>query len=281
MPIKAMPEPTQIDSIANQKAYIHFAGVLGLFRSQNESIMTDISKLLDRFDEFQFDALVVNKHSNSPFSAVDTDPSQQAIIGALTTEANQVIQGPPGTGKTQSLSALITNALANNLKILVVCEKKTAMDAILKKLNETDTQLGSLVALIEDVNSQRDGIINSVRDRLRNLSQYARFNQTNYTTVREIVETKAAELNHQHKQLDKKIYLGKSWTELVGEFLKRQKVADFAELNPKLDYKQFKFQNDERELGEIVSKIKTAKKLYADVKRLDHPLEILRDEVFK
>ena len=75
--------------------------------------------------------------------------------------------------------------------------------------------------------------------------------------------------------------MGKSWTELVGEFLKRQKVADFAELKPKLDYKQFKFQEDEKELAEIVSQIKTAKKLYADVNQLNHPLEILNDAIFK
>jgi len=162
-----------------------------------------------------------------------------------------------------------------------VCEKKTALDVIKNNLHRENDQLGALAAVVEDINKDRDGIVNSVRDRLGNLSQYASFNQTNYTTVRETVEVKAAELNHQHKQLDKKIYFGKSWTELVGEFLKRQKVADFETLKPKLDYKQFKFQEDEKELAEIVSRIKTAKKLYADVKRLDHPLEILGDVIFK
>lgn len=64
-------------------------------------------------------------------------------------------------------------------------------------------------------------------------------------------------------------------------FFEATKVADFADLNSKLDYKQFKFTEDERELPEFVKKIKTAKKLYAYVNRLDHPLEILNNEVFK
>ena len=279
-PINPIPESSILESISNNKPWIHFGGIFGLFRTQKESIITDIDKIIGRFDEFNFENLAVENFSGTPHSAVETDPSQQEILNTLGIEPKKVIQGPPGTGKTQSLSALITNALANNLKVLLVCEKRTALEAILKKLNETDTQLASLVALIEDVNSQRDVIVNSVRLRLDNISQYASFNQTSYTNVRQAVEEKAEELNKQHKQLDKKIYQGKSWTELVGEFLKRQKVVDFADLKPKLDYKQFKFEQDEKELSEIVSKIKTAKKLYADVKRLDHPLEILNDEIF-
>lgn len=280
-PLRNIPEASALESVSGNIPWIHFGGVFGLFRTQKESIITDIDKIIDKFDEFDFENLEVENFSGTAHSAVETDPSQQEILTSLGIEPKKIIQGPPGTGKSQSLTALITNALANNLKCLVVCEKKTALDVIKNNLHRENDQLGALAAVVEDINKDRDGIVNSVRDRLGNLSQYASFNQTNYTTVRETVEAKAAELNHQHKQLDKKIYLGKSWTELVGEFLKRQKVADFESLKPKLDYKQFKFQEDEKELAEIVSKIKTAKKLYADVKRLDHPLEILSDAIFK
>ncbi len=280
-PLRNIPEASALESVSGNIPWIHFGGVFGLFRTQKESIITDIDKIIVKFDDFEFENLKVENFTGTAHSAVETDPSQQEILTTLGIERKKIIQGPPGTGKSQSLTALITNALANNLKCLVVCEKKTALDVIKNNLHRESDQLGALAAVIEDINKDRDGIVNSVRDRLGNLSQYASFNQTNYTTVREIVETNAAELNHQHKQLDKKIYLGKSWTELVGEFLKRQKVADFETLKPKLDYKQFKFQEDEKELAEIVSKIKMAKKLYADVKLLDHPLEILSDAIFK
>jgi superfamily I DNA and/or RNA helicase/very-short-patch-repair endonuclease len=107
------------------------------------------------------------------------------------------------------------------------------------------------------------------------------FNQTNYSTAKETVDAKVKDINYQHKQLDEKIYQGKTWTELVGEFLKRQKIVDYSRLKSKLDFKNFKFQNDEKELAIIVDKIRIAKKLYADVKGLEHPLEILSDEIFK
>lgn len=280
-PLKNIPEATALESVSNNLPWIYFGGVFGLFRTQKESIITDIDKLIDKFNEFDFENLEVEQFSGTAHSAVETDPSQQEILTTLGIEPKKIIQGPPGTGKSQSLTALITNALANNLKCLVVCEKKTALDVIKNNLHKENDQLGALAAVVEDINKDRDGIVNSVRDRLSNLSQFGSFNQTNYRNIRETVETKAEELNQQHKQLDKKIYQGKSWTELVGEFLKRQKIADFTGLKPKLDYKQFRFTEDERELPEFVSKIRTAKKLYADVNHLDHPLEILSDAVFK
>ncbi len=279
-PINAIPEAASLESISGNVPWIYFGGVFGLFRTQKESIITDIDRIIERFDDFDFENLTVENFSGTSHSAVETDPSQQEILNTLCIEPRKIIQGPPGTGKSQSLTALITNALANNLKCLVVCEKKTALDVIKNNLLKESDHLGALAAVVEDINKDRDGIVNSVRDRLSNLSLYTNYNLSDYNSIRETVETKVSELNSQHKQLDQKIYLGKPWTDLVGKFIKRQKDNDFTELNFKLDYKQFKFQSDEKELSDIISIIKTAKKLYDEIKRLDHPLEILSDDVF-
>jgi very-short-patch-repair endonuclease len=279
-PLKNIPDSKALESFAGNLPWIHFGGVFGLFRAQKESIISDFDKIIENFNDFSFDKLQVENYSGTVHSSVETDPSQQEILATLGIEPKKIIQGPPGTGKSQTLTALITNVLANNLKCLVVCEKKTALDVIKNNLTRENEQLGALAAVIEDINKDRDGIVNSVRDRLSNINDNERYNQTNYNTARETIENKSEELNKQHKLLDKKIYQGKSWTELVGEYLKRQKSADYSVLKPKLDNKQFQFQNDEKELVEIVGKIKTGKKLYSEINRLDHPLEILRDEIF-
>lgn len=280
-PVKNIPEANALESISGNIPWIYFGGVFGLFRTQKESIITDIDKIISNFNKYDFEKLKVENFAGTEHSAIETDPSQQEILSTLGIEPNKIIQGPPGTGKSQSLTALITNALANDLKCLVVCEKKTALDVIKNNLHKANDQLGALAAVVEDVNKDRDGIVNSVRDRLCNLTQLISFNQTNYSTAKETVDVKIKAINYQHKQLDEKIYQGKTWTELVGEFLKRQKIVDYAKLKSKLDFKQFKFQNDEKELAVIIEKIKTAKKLYADVKGLEHPLEILSDAIFK
>ncbi|MEI7676829.1 MAG: AAA domain-containing protein [Bacteroidales bacterium] len=141
--------------------------------------------------------------------------------------------------------------------------------------------MGTLAAVIEDINKDRDSIVNSVRDRLNEMNQFRSYNSTNYQLIREAIEEKVKALNLQHKDLDKKIYHGKSWTELVGIFLKLQKIVGYDNLKYKLDFKSFKFQEDEKELSSIVGNIKTAKKLYSEINRLDHPLEILKDNVFQ
>ncbi len=280
-PINNIPESSSLESISSNKPWIHFGGVFGLFRTQKESIITDIDKIIDRVDDFYFENLEVENFSGTTHSAVEADPSQQEILNTLGIEPKKIIQGPPGTGKSQSLTAIITNALANNLKCLVVCEKKTALDVIKNNLHKENDQLGALAAVVEDINKDRDGIVNSVRDRLSNLSQFGSYPQTFYNNNLETVEAKAKEINLQHQELDKNFYKGKTWTQLVGEFLKTQRLADFSGLKSKLDYKEFKFQKDENELSEILGKINVAKNLYHEINRLDHPLEMLHDEIFR
>jgi very-short-patch-repair endonuclease len=280
-PIKNLPEAGSIESISGNSAWIHFGGVFGLFRTQKESIINDIDKIIERINEFDFDDLEVEKFSGTPHSAVETDPSQQEILNTLGVDPKKIIQGPPGTGKSQSLTALITNALANNLKCLVVCEKKTALDVIKNNLHRESDRLGALTAVIEDISKDRDGIVNSVRDRINELGHFAHFNSANYLSICEDIETSVSELNNQHQKLGKVIYKGKSWTELVGEFLKKGNTSDYTLLKTKLNYKEFKFSKDENELPEIISKLKNAKKLYSEINTLNHPLELLSDEIFK
>lgn len=279
-PIKNIPEAATIDSASSNMPWIYFGGVFGLFRAQKESIIGDIDKIIENYADFQFDKLIVEQFPGTAHSAVQTDPSQQGILSTLNSKPRKIIQGPPGTGKSQTLTALITNALANNLKCLVVCEKKTALDVIKHNLERESEQIGVLSAVIEDINKDRDTIVNSVRDRFSNLTSFNNYNTSNYNFLINNLENTVSEYNNQHKQLDKKIYQGKKWTNLVGEFLKHVREIDQGELKFKLDYKQFKFHEDENELLGIVGKIKTAQKLFSEIKNLNHPLNILSDNLF-
>jgi len=278
--LKAIPDAINLESISNNSPWVYFGGVFGLYKTQKESIITDIDRIIERFSEFEFEKLKVSSFPGTVHSAIETDPSQQEILSTLGIEPKKIIQGPPGTGKSQSLTALITNALANNLKCLVVCEKKTALDVIKKNLHNENDQLGSLAAVIEDISKDRDAIVNSVRDRLSVLFQLTEYPEVFYENIRQTVEIKSQSVNEQHQDLAKTIYNGKRWTQVVGEFLKVHRAIDFSELNRTLDYKQFKFHNDETELPEIVNCIKIAKRLFNQIRRLDHPLEILNDEIF-
>ena len=263
-PINILPEATEIDSIANNKAYIHFGGVFGLFRAQKESIITDITRLIERFDEFEFENLKVENLSITPFSAVNTDPTQQAIINALGVETNQIIQGPPGTGKSQSLTALITNAVANGLKCLVVCEKKTALDIIRRNIEKTNAQMAGLVAVIDDVNEDREAIIDSVRDRQNSLPNhlYVERAKSKYLSASEKLKEITDTINFQHAALAQPIYNGLTWDQIVGRYLHLRKAYTELPLKSALNIAHFKLRENESELKHILNYLHKADGLY-------------------
>lgn len=279
--IENIQDAKSIESIVNNNPWIIPGGVFGLFRTQKESIISDIDKLIDRFNEFKFENLVTETSPDNPFSSVKTDPSQQEILNTLGINRKKIIQGPPGTGKSQSLTAIISNSLASNLKCLVVCEKKTALDVIKNNLTAESRALGELAAVIEDINKDRDAIVSSVRNRISSLGQFENFNKFNYNTIIDRIEKAVSFINSQHKVLGEKVYRGKTRTELAGELLKREKKSEFDLLSDKLDQESFKFFENEDELPSIVNNLDIAKQLFSEIKQLDHPLNILNQDYFK
>jgi exonuclease SbcC len=54
-----------------------------------------------------------------------------------------IVKGPPGTGKSQTIANLIASLVARNRKVLFVAEKRAAIDAVTKRLNQK--KLGDLL----------------------------------------------------------------------------------------------------------------------------------------
>ena len=63
------------------------------------------------------------------------DIDHKAVFSSFETE-NTVVQGPPGTGKSQLLTNIIVKAIDQNYFTLVVSEKYSALEVIVKKLGE-------------------------------------------------------------------------------------------------------------------------------------------------
>ncbi|MCA1318375.1 DUF4011 domain-containing protein [Bacillus tianshenii] len=81
------------------------------------------------------------------------DGSQEEILKEARFRKGLVVHGPPGTGKSQVIVNLITDALQRQKKILVVCEKRAALDVVYQRLDSLG--LSNHVALVHDEKHDR------------------------------------------------------------------------------------------------------------------------------
>ncbi|MDR2698392.1 MAG: HRDC domain-containing protein, partial [Candidatus Methanoplasma sp.] len=76
--------------------------------------------------------------------------AQENVITAVNKEDELVVQGPPGTGKSQVITGLITSAVNNGKTVLMVSEKKTALDVVYSRLGT----LSKYCLMIDDVSNK-------------------------------------------------------------------------------------------------------------------------------
>lgn len=62
------------------------------------------------------------------------DFAQSEVVKKVDTLGNMVIYGPPGTGKSQTIVNVITDALCKKKRVLVVSQKKAALDVVFSRL---------------------------------------------------------------------------------------------------------------------------------------------------
>lgn len=199
---------------------VTYSGIFGLFKTPKEPLIRDIKHLIENEEALNFDKLKIDAYQEVKYSAVETDPTQEHALKSLDGNSKLIIHGPPGTGKSQTLTAVIVNALFNKAKCLVVCEKRTALEVILKNLSVLG--LRSLCGLIEDVNRDRKKIVDAVREPKPEIKPVRRnildkiFKETDETI---------GIINKNHNFCSRYLLNDMTWGDLVGKFM-RDKDAE-------------------------------------------------------
>lgn len=70
------------------------------------------------------------------FLVLDADSSQSYVVNAVAAGRSLVVEGPPGTGKSQTISNLIATLAAQGKSVLFVAEKRAAIEAVAKRLEQ-------------------------------------------------------------------------------------------------------------------------------------------------
>lgn len=150
------------------------------------------------------------------YLVLDADSTQQRAISAVLAGQSGVISGPPGTGKSQTIANLIAECAARGRKVLFVAEKRAALDAVLKRLQERD--LGHLCLDLHGADVSRRQAMRSVADGLDRVREAAKVDPS--TLHRRFVEHRDKLNGHVQRMHRKRTPSALSTYDLQGRLLR-------------------------------------------------------------
>ena len=157
-----------LDELGNQPIHLVNYVIIGTFPQAEDGIFKDYTSLLEKIhntdigvlgnllnidiedyekgeqdyiledtsDEFQISLDDISDLELN--TVVPSDASQDEIIIESKKTPLVAVRGPPGTGKSQVIVNLISDAMSNGKKVLVVCQKRAALDVVHRRLKQVN-----------------------------------------------------------------------------------------------------------------------------------------------
>ncbi|SMD34402.1 Protein of unknown function [Reichenbachiella faecimaris] len=110
------------------------------------------------------------------FTPFKMDAYQENVIKAVKKGNSAVVQGPPGTGKSQLICNLVADYIARGKNVLVVSQKKAALDVVFERLKEK--ALNDFIGLLHDFKNDRKSIYEQLEGQINRLEDYQSINNS-------------------------------------------------------------------------------------------------------
>jgi len=104
------------------------------------------------------------------YTPYDLDAYQEQVLREVKLGKSLVVQGPPGTGKSQLITNLVSDFIAQGKRVLVVCQKRAALDVVYRRLQEKDVH--QFAGLVHDFKNDRAAIYTQIRQQIDALYEY-------------------------------------------------------------------------------------------------------------
>lgn len=182
--------------------------VLGIFPQAGSFLVPDYDRLIDRNEEsgvkseepsgvrkssggeeaenesgeflFPDGPSLLAPNSSLPEKRIHTplpmDASQEAAVRAVRAGQSLVVQGPPGTGKSQLIANLMADAAASGKRVLLVCQKRAALDVVQERLQ--GVQMAPFLALIHDFQNDRQALYAQIAAQIEQIDAYKQQNNS-------------------------------------------------------------------------------------------------------
>ncbi len=141
---------------------------------------------------------------------ITADSSQIRAVKMAANDVSFVLHGPPGTGKSQTITAIISNALIKGKTVLFVAEKMAALEVVEKRLNKLG--IGDFCMELHSNKSSKKSVLSQLKKALESSENIKRVDYENKSTSLEISRE---EIDDYARALHEKRTCGKSVRELI------------------------------------------------------------------
>ena len=169
--------------------------VLGLFPQAGSYLIPDYENILKKnefesLEDFFFSKQLDQSQSGSnhafkylkevredqTYAPYKLDAFQENAVKAVKRGNSLVVHGPPGTGKSQLICNLISDNISRGNRVLVVCQKRAALDVVYKRLQEKE--LDEFAVVVHDFKSDRKEIYTKLNNQIENLKEFEQKNNS-------------------------------------------------------------------------------------------------------
>ncbi|MBC8110106.1 MAG: DUF4011 domain-containing protein [Verrucomicrobia bacterium] len=225
--------------------------VLGIFPQSGSYLSPDYEQFINENEFEKLEDFFASKTQPKPHTGIreentflpfPVDASQEKAILLVKEGQSLVVQGPPGTGKSQLIANLMADYTARGKKVLLVCQKRAALDVVHQRLSHIGMQ--DFVGLVHDFRHDRKKLYEQLTNQIDKIEEYKKQNY-NLDAVfldREFLQQSrridkiSAELEEFRKALFDNLACGLSVKELY-----LTSYPDSPSISLKKDYKYFHF----------------------------------------
>ena len=217
--------------------YIKNYFTIGVFPNYVTSIYDDFQKIIDNNKITQLlrdllssvgnqdkeqvaNEVVVDKDFDKHINCFGKlDYSQEKIMKMVRDGKSIVIQGPPGTGKSQTIANVVVQAIIDKKNILMVSEKKAALDVIYSRLGN----LSNFAILLDDMEDK-----NEFFSQIRKIVEYRNENGASFLNDLEKTNQSLRLEFSKLESIEDKIYRSNDFGISIEELLHLCKKYDFS-----------------------------------------------------